>query len=1065
MQGAAAEQERRRILAFWQMVELFSPQTIPKAERHAAGPIERQVIKWVPGEPLPWERLPEPTPSEKGPRVWQHTVYLGVYDLENTYQILHKIFADDPDAYDERKPGRSACAGLLIDQEGALVVDSAVLSSALWAVGRIHSPGVADPRWAYGFELAQAAFAEQSSRFDSRRRDQMGGDAPPPHDTASLLTLLSIAHNAAGIAGLPMLATQNIIIASRAVAQQQASSDIDFINSFYLDDLRTVTDSARHGVALTQYLTGDAALRTDARIDVLAHPEAVDAGTRIERLPKGRWPSDPSYGLALSQQFAVNQAINDLAPSAGLIGVNGPPGTGKTTMLRDILAGNVVERARRLAALKRPSDAFTGRRHSWTTARGPKRQLPELIPRLTGFEMVVASATNAAADNVSSEIPAKNAIGAHWRNRADYFGDIASAVLRRSAKDGDRAVTAWGLVAAPLGHKSNRNTFNSAFWFDVSNTGDGMKTMRTLLKEWAAGTRGFTPWRQARERFCQAERRVDRLIAQRHAAETRMREIPRLKQREDHLRRELARLQEQIQRTEADIAQHHDTERQASSEAESARTRHARQLAAKPGALETLFTLGRAVRQWRNQLDEASDALQAAELNETEARRTGQQLRLQLAAAHDAVTTSRADLAAMRAEETRLSAACQEDRQRYGKSYPGPEWTGDQRELHAPWLDAELDEARSDLFLAALRLHQDFLANTARVMLTGLRAAVDVVSGNHPHGLETEKLWAAWQLFFLVVPLVSTTFASFGRMFRDIGPESIGWLLIDEAGQAAPQVAAGAIWRSRRAVIVGDPLQLEPLATIPRKMLHDIASTYGVSETWIPPEASVQTLADRVSRYGTVLSQGDRDMWVSAPLVVHRRCDDPMFTLCNRLAYNGIMINGVPPRTSGPGASNPFDDTPSGPRVAWSHWADEPSPTPGSHLQAKEIARLENALAYLRDKGVPASDVIAISPFRAVASALRTLASRYPGLRAGTIHTAQGREAPVVILVLGGDPAKPGAKAWAASRVNLVNVAASRARRRLYVIGDRDSWAQHNYFRQLADALTPAARQRTEPPS
>ena len=71
----------------------------------------------------------------------------------------------------------------------------------------------------------------------------------------------------------------------------------------------------------------------------------------------------------------------------------------------------------------------------------------------------------------------------------------------------------------------------------------------------------------------------------------------------------------------------------------------------------------------------------------------------------------------------------------------------------------------------------------------------------------------------------------------------------------------------------------------------------------------------------------------------------------------------------------------------------------------------------------------------------------------GGAYTTQGKEAEVVILVLGGNPQRPGAKDWAAQSPNLFNVAVSRAKARLYVIGDRAAWGQRPYFRVLDQRL------------
>ncbi|MDY0911310.1 AAA family ATPase [Rathayibacter festucae] len=962
----SGDEERQRILRFWWLLELFSPQSVPRPTPRAAGAADRQVIEWRPGDPLPWKVLPTPRRVGAAERAWRHTVYLGVYDLELTYDSLQRAFGEDTDAYDERSAGCSAAAGLLVGADGVLAAGSAVLSSALWAVGRIEMHGIGDPEWAAGFPEAAKAFREAVDEHEGGRPRSRGHSAPA-QDSDSLTALTRLAHELQGVSGRPELATPVAVIQSVAVSvrRQDDPADIDFLNSLFLDDLaavRAALAEGHGGKALTEYLTSEGRLDESARVDVVLDHAATEGGVVVERLPLGRWPSTPEHGLSLRQQFAVNRALVDLGPGRGLMAVNGPPGTGKTTMLRDILAGNVVERARRLAALERAEDVFGPETHSWKTGDGPRRTLRELRPEVTGFEMVVASANNAAVENVTAEIPARKAIDPPWSKEADYFADIAREVLAASTSrsDGDEPVDAWGLVAARLGNKRNRSAFQSAFWFDGKDSAAGAseadptRGMLTVLKEWRDGAGPPRSWKDARVAFAGAERRVEALLEQRREQQARRAMLPRAVKEQSRIAEVVTSLRSRLDSAKAERIACDAAVDDARALLESVEVARERIRSQRPGLLATIMSLGRSRRDWRAELSPVEASARAAGAARDRERSRLAEIDDRGERLDRGLASARRERAQATESLVRLRQQLAADEEQVGAGYPGEEWTGDARELRAPWLDPTLDAARSDLFLAALDLHRDLLANTAAEMIPGLRAALDVVVGGGPRGLEPATRRAAWQLFFLVVPLVSTTFASLGRIFGDIGPESIGWLLVDEAGQACPQYAAGAIWRARRVVAVGDPLQLEPVVTMPRKAQRDIASAFGLNDTWIPPQASVQTLADRVSLHGTTLTQADRQVWVSAPLTVHRRCDDPMFSLCNAIAYNGIMVNGVKRDLEDPEEPDLFDSA-AGPRIVTSRWIDEAAPTSGTHLQENQIARLESGLAYLKGLGVPPS--------------------------------------------------------------------------------------------------------------
>ncbi|HKN55220.1 MAG TPA: DNA helicase, partial [Amycolatopsis sp.] len=313
------------------------------------------------------------------------------------------------------------------------------------------------------------------------------------------------------------------------VAKADQAGEQNFLNSFIAADLAEIEDAVRAGDVGAGLATYLAEVPAGGRVDVRGVRDPLIRSTTPDRIPGGRWPTAVSRPLVISQQFAVNQILSELRDDAGLFAVNGPPGTGKTTMLRDVLAAIVVERATRLAAIKNPLDAFTDVIEP--VALGPRYSpaVRGLRPELAGFEVVVATASNDAAANVTAEIPAVDAVrGAEDAALAiDYFTDLASHVLGGPA---------WGMVAAALGNMKKRSGFAGRFWWgegarqatngteEPSSTEaqtveqddeSGNVGLLNLMKQVRADSSIIEDWATAVAVFIDARTEVDRLAAAR----------------------------------------------------------------------------------------------------------------------------------------------------------------------------------------------------------------------------------------------------------------------------------------------------------------------------------------------------------------------------------------------------------------------------------------------------------------------------------------------------------------------------------------------------------------------
>lgn len=996
------------VLAFWRAIEYLTPASPDDAtHKSPRPPIEQPKDRegvWdiTTLEDLPWGDGLKAHYGQTDKEVWFFVLTVGFSPVDDAMDELRQLLGHLPD--DAERPGGGgdmALASVVVDARG-VYGGAAAVSPMPWAMGKLRAGE--HPSTLEGFDDFEQEAVKGLETLLTKDTDEE--DKPKPLTLDSFKRICAEVGRIAGWSPrreLKLLARIKAVKLTVRKDGSVAEVEPDILGSFIAADLTRVRRALARGdvgAALTSYLFGRAP--GIPRTDVIERPELAARWLSPSLHPAGRWPSKPLEQLVTAQQMAVNAAFGQLKDASGLFSVNGPPGTGKTTLLRDMVAAILVERAKVLVRLDKPSDAF---HDAHAIGQGTTWRLDD---SLKGFEIVVASTNNGAVENVTFELPGVKAIDSAWSEGRDHFSAVARTLLDPEpgeSEHSERSVECWGLIAAVLGNRRNRKRFAERFWwaepgrknFHGKPQPDHWQNFKVALDQL-----GRMDWRKAKAAFQKSLDDVERSLK---AA----RELDAALQRH----RAIAEVKANWDKLERDLDGH---------------------LALRPPLLHLLlrpwawlnWLRRRAV--YRDLLDTMTQGL--LDLG-------GHVKGRGLGALVSRMTTLR-----------RLEEQGRDEIRRLCQGFSGVAvdetfFAMDKapREMAIPWIDKAADEARKRCFMAALDLHRAFLAGAKSNVKANLGLASDLLKGKLTPPECGEYLGDLWGTLFLAVPLVSTTFASFARLFEGMGRESLGWLLVDEAGQATPQAAAGAIWRARRAVVIGDPLQIEPVVPLPLSVIKVLEERFGLEHRWHPVDHSAQVLADEANPLGGWIGK----TWVGSPLRVHRRCSDPMFTVSNAIAYDNLMVHGDVPR----------EVMPLGP----SRWLDlRGMPDGEGHYIPDQGEAVLSLLRQAHRDGV-LHDVFVISPFRTVAQGMKDAAERanlpesWIKTKIGTVHTFQGKEAKMVILLLGGHPNRPGALVWAESKPNLLNVALTRAKRAIYVVGDREKWGKLTYFETLAREL------------
>ncbi|OCC12505.1 caspase, EACC1-associated type [Streptomyces sp. PTY087I2] len=268
-------------------------------------------------------------------------------------------------------------------------------------------------------------------------------------------------------------------------------------------------------------------------------------------------------------------------------------------------------------------------------------------------------------------------------------------------------------------------------------------------------------------------------------------------------------------------------------------------------------------------------------------------------------------------------------------------------------------------------------------------------------------------------------------------PKLFDLVVIDEASQCSIAAVLPLLFRARRALIIGDPMQLTHIPGISPEQERQARVRAGLSAAWLED----RRLAYHVhSSYHAAAQNGESALLLDE----HYRCHPEIAEIVNGHCYSGALELMTDVRRQIP-AIDLMNTGEGAPVLAWAHVpSGESARGPGgkSWRNPSEGAAVADIVRALLRRLPESATVGVVTPFRAQKDALESMIGS-DRVRVGTVHAFQGGQRDVMILSPVATTNTPQRTAhWVTSQVSLWNVAITRAKSQLITVGNHAYWQQ-----------------------